>query len=131
MRSVGETLPSYMVPGAVVVLDAFPLNPSGKLDRKPLPEPVFEVAEFRAPMTPIEEIVAGIFAEVLGVERVGLDDDFFALGGNSLLATQVIARVWVRRSMPWFRCGLLFEASSVRGLAARGRVAHGTEPGRR
>src|SRR5690606_20049589 len=89
LDAVREVLPTYMVPAAVVVLDAFPLNTSGKLDRKALPEPEFEVREFRAPSTPVEEIVAGVFADVLGVDRIGADDDFFALGGNSLIATQV------------------------------------------
>ncbi|MEU4843322.1 non-ribosomal peptide synthetase, partial [Nocardia testacea] len=77
---LGRRLPSYMVPSVFVELDALPLNANGKLDRKALPEPVFEVLEFRAPSTPIEEIVAGVYAEVLGVDRVGADDDFFALG---------------------------------------------------
>nr|WP_246872197.1 amino acid adenylation domain-containing protein [Nocardia rhamnosiphila] len=90
---VSERLPAHMVPSALMVLDEIPLTPVGKLDRKALPEPVFEAREFRAPSTPIEEIVAGVFAEVLGIERVGADDDFFALGGNSLIATQVAARL--------------------------------------
>ncbi|MGQ5696463.1 AMP-binding enzyme, partial [Rhodococcus erythropolis] len=68
---VGERLASYMVPSQFVVLDALPLNASGKLDRKLLPEPVFEVAVFRAPVTAVEEIVASVFAEALGVDRVG------------------------------------------------------------
>ncbi|WP_226949864.1 non-ribosomal peptide synthetase [Rhodococcus rhodochrous] len=93
LDAVRSVLPSYMVPSAVVVLDAFPLNTSGKLDRKALPEPVFEVREFRAPRTPIEEIVANVYADVLGVDRVGRDDHFFDLGGNSLVATQVAARL--------------------------------------
>ena len=68
---VGERLASYMVPSQIMVLDALPLNASGKLDRKLLPEPVFETAVFRAPVTAVEEIVASVFAEVLGVDRVG------------------------------------------------------------
>ncbi|WP_420754129.1 AMP-binding enzyme, partial [Rhodococcus sp. O3] len=89
---VAAELPSYMVPTAWVVLDALPLNINGKIDRKALPAPQVVQREFRAPTTPVEQAVAAVFAEVLGVERVGLDDDFFALGGNSLVATQVTAR---------------------------------------
>ena len=116
--SLRAVLPSYMVPSLIMVLDALPLNASGKLDRKLLPEPVFEVAVFRAPVTAVEEIVASVFAEVLGVERVGLDDDFFALGGNSLIATRVAARLGqaLDAQVP---VRVLFEASSVELLAAR------------
>ncbi|GGF97249.1 hypothetical protein GCM10007304_09020 [Rhodococcoides trifolii] len=88
-----KAVPSYMVPTHFVVLDEFPLNASGKLDRKALPDPVVEAVAYRAPNTAVEETVAGIFGELLGVEKVGLDDDFFALGGNSLIATQVASRV--------------------------------------
>ncbi|ONM50457.1 non-ribosomal peptide synthetase [Nocardia donostiensis] len=93
LAAIGETLPAYMVPATIVALDALPLNPSGKLDRKALPEPTFATRAFRVPATPVEEIVAGVFGEVLGLNRVGADDDFFALGGNSLVATQVVARL--------------------------------------
>ncbi|MGW1743997.1 amino acid adenylation domain-containing protein, partial [Nocardia sp. NPDC001965] len=117
LDSLRDVLPVYMIPAVVMELDAFPLNTSGKLDRKALPAPVFESREFRAPSTPIEEIVAGVFADVLGVERVGADDDFFALGGNSLIATQVAARLGAALDTT-IPVRLLFEAASVSGLAA-------------
>ncbi|MBF6302980.1 amino acid adenylation domain-containing protein, partial [Nocardia amamiensis] len=115
---VRSVVPSYMVPTAVVVLDEFPLNTSGKVDRKALPVPIFEPVVFRAPVTAVEQVVAGVFAEVLGVERVGLDDDFFALGGNSLLATQLVSRVGaaIDARVPVRE---VFEASTVGALAAR------------
>ncbi|MGC0365272.1 amino acid adenylation domain-containing protein [Rhodococcus sp. 27YEA15] len=116
--SLGAVLPSYMVPSQIMVLEAFPLNASGKLDRKLLPEPTIEAAVFRAPVTAVEQIVASVFAQVLGVDRVGLDDDFFALGGNSLIATRVVARLGeaLDAQVP---VRVLFEASSVQGVAAR------------
>ncbi|MFE6862893.1 amino acid adenylation domain-containing protein [Nocardia sp. NPDC057668] len=112
------TLPGYMVPAATVVLDAFPLNASGKLDRKALPAPVFEAKAFRAPGTPIEEIVAQVFADLLGAQRVGADDDFFELGGNSLVATRAVARVNEALHAD-VAVRELFETSTVAGLAAR------------
>ncbi|NUS95007.1 MAG: amino acid adenylation domain-containing protein, partial [Nocardia sp.] len=115
---VGERLPSYMVPASVMVLDEVPLTPAGKLDRKALPEPAFEAREFRAPSTPVEVIVAGVLADLLGVEQVGVDDDFFALGGNSLIATQVVARLGVALNTH-VPVRELFEASVVGTLAAR------------
>ncbi|WP_460728693.1 amino acid adenylation domain-containing protein, partial [Nocardia heshunensis] len=117
LAALGELLPRYMIPSAVVVLDAFPLNASGKLDRKALPSPTFAGREFRAPATPVEEIVAGVFAEVLGVDRVGADDDFFALGGNSLIATAVVARLGAALGdrVP---VRALFESPTVTALAA-------------
>jgi len=114
--ALAKSLASYMVPAVFVVLDAFPLNASGKLDRKALPESVFEAREFRAPTSPVEEIVAGVFAEVLGVDRVGLDDDFFALGGNSLVATQVVARLGAALDAQ-VPVRVLFEVSTVEGVA--------------
>ncbi len=115
---IADELPAYMVPAALMVLDEFPLNASGKLDRKGLPAPVFEAKVFRAPSTPIEEIVAEIFADLLGAERVGVDDDFFALGGNSLVATQVAARLSKALNAE-VGVRTLFEAPTVGALAAR------------
>lgn len=117
-RAVGELLPSYMVPSSIVVLDALPLTVNGKLDRAALPEPEIRVREFRAPSSTVERNVAGVFGDVLGVERVGLDDDFFELGGNSLIATQVVTRLseFAEFSIPllW-----MFAGSTVEELAAR------------
>jgi amino acid adenylation domain-containing protein len=92
---VEARLPAYMVPAAFVVMDAFPRTTSGKIDRKALPDPDFTAAagDWVAPRTPAEQLLAGIFAEVLGVDRVGADDDFFDLGGHSLLATRLVSRV--------------------------------------
>lgn len=91
------TLPDYMIPAAFVRLGALPLTPSGKIDRKALPAPSAgpssAAADFIAPRTPAEELVAGLWKEALGVGRLSANDDFFALGGHSLLASQVLARL--------------------------------------
>jgi surfactin synthase thioesterase subunit/MFS family permease len=91
-----ETLPEYMVPAAFVELDALPLTPNGKLDRKALPAPVVTRdagAELVEPRNDTERLLVVIWKEILGVDTLGIDDDFFDLGGHSMLATQVVARV--------------------------------------
>ncbi|MGB7926381.1 MAG: amino acid adenylation domain-containing protein, partial [Pyrinomonadaceae bacterium] len=92
-----EKLPAYMVPTAIVLLERMPLTPNGKLDRHALPAPEQNRSEpgneYVAPRTPVEEILASLWAEVLRVERVGIHDNFFELGGHSLLATQLISRI--------------------------------------
>ncbi|MBF6327638.1 non-ribosomal peptide synthetase [Nocardia transvalensis] len=121
---LSETLPAYMIPASIMVLDEIPLTPVGKLDRARLPQPTFAAREFRAPSTPVEEIVADVFAALLvpGTEdnpgRVGVDDDFFELGGNSLLAAQAAARIGSALDVR-VPVQLLFEASTVAALAER------------
>nr|WP_307188631.1 amino acid adenylation domain-containing protein [Nocardia amamiensis] len=90
---VGEFLAGYMVPAAIVVLKLLPLTANGKLDSRALPAPEFRAREFRAPVTPAEAAVAAAFAEVLGVDRFGMDDNFFEHGGNSLIAAKLTARL--------------------------------------
>ncbi|HSF40783.1 MAG TPA: amino acid adenylation domain-containing protein, partial [Thermoanaerobaculia bacterium] len=124
-----ERLPSYMVPSAWVALPALPLTSNGKLDRKALPEPRQEGEDgFVAPRTPAEERVAAIFAEILGAERVGVEDDFFALGGHSLLATQIASRVHGVFGVE-LPVRAVFEAPTVEGLAAW--IERSARPGER
>nr|WP_240930806.1 non-ribosomal peptide synthetase [Rhodococcus sp. B10] len=120
--SAGRSVPEYMVPAVILVLDELPLGPSGKLDRKALPNPVFEVRQFREPTTDTEVAVARVFEEILGVPRVGLDDDFFALGGNSLVATQVVSRLGAALDAQ-VPVRAIFDVSTVEGLAA---LLHGS-----
>ncbi|MFD7719116.1 amino acid adenylation domain-containing protein, partial [Streptomyces sp. NPDC059814] len=91
---VGHHLPAYMVPSVIQPICALPLTPNGKLDRAALPEPTgLSATHVRPPRGALEEILAGLFADVLGVPRVGIDESFFALGGHSLLATRLVGRV--------------------------------------
>ena len=116
---LADRLPAYMVPAAVVVIDALPLTPNGKLDTRALPAPEYQdVAGYRAPANAVEEILAGIYAQVLGVERVGVDDSFFDLGGDSLSAMRVIAAI--NKSLDaGIAVRALFEAPTVAQLAPR------------
>ena len=116
-RHLRDCLPPYMVPSAFVEVPAFPRTPNGKLDAKALPEPATEAeTPYRAPSGPLEEVLAGIWAEVLGLERVGADDDFFELGGHSLSATRVVSRV--RRALETeLALRQVFEHPTVSGLA--------------
>ncbi|MFB7176086.1 amino acid adenylation domain-containing protein [Streptomyces sp. NPDC056257] len=92
-RRLERLLPDYMLPAYVLVLDALPLTPNGKVDYRALPEPALPASGGRAPRTPREEILAGLFAEVLGLDAVAADAGFFDLGGHSLLATRLVSRI--------------------------------------
>ena len=122
-----EKLPEYMVPAVFVLLDALPLMPNGKIDRRALPAPDRSRPEldkvFVAPRTPTEELLAEIWARLLDVERVGIHDNFFDLGGHSLLATQLVSRMRevFQVEIPLRR---LFEVPTVAGLAESIEVAH-------
>ncbi|WP_156426730.1 amino acid adenylation domain-containing protein, partial [Mycobacterium sp. IS-3022] len=125
--ALAERLPAYMVPAAVVMLDALPLTVNGKLDTRALPAPDYHnPLQYRAPADAVEEILAGIYAQVLGLERVGVDDSFFDLGGDSILSMQVVARA--RAAGLQCRPRDIFVEQTVARLA---RVADATdkEPG--
>ncbi|WP_312033851.1 MULTISPECIES: non-ribosomal peptide synthetase [unclassified Rhodococcus (in: high G+C Gram-positive bacteria)] len=124
-KRLEDILPSYLVPAAVVVLEVFPLTPSGKIDVKALPAPALESRAFRAPESEVQRAVVAVFADVLAVDQVGLDDEFFALGGNSLIATQAAARLSeaVDAHVP---VRMIFEASTVEALAEQVSSLPGT-----
>ena len=127
--ALGERLPAYMVPAAVVVIDSLPLTVNGKLDIHGLPAPEYQgIDHYRAPTSLTEEVLAGIYAQVLGLKRLGVDDSFFDLGGDSLSAMRVIAAV----NKSWdagLSVRILFEAPTVAQLAPRiGAAGFGLEP---
>ncbi len=121
--ALADRLPSYMVPAAVVVMDKLPLTPNGKLDTRALPAPEYAAGEYRAPANAVEEILAGIYAQVLGLERVGVDESFFDLGGDSISSMQVVARA--RAAGVLCRPRDIFVEQTVAGLARVSGVAGG------
>src|SRR6202022_2284673 len=125
--ALAERLPAYMVPAAVVVLAALPLTPNGKLDTRALPAPEYTDGDrYRAPANAVEEILAGIYARVLGLERVGVEESFFDLGGDSLSAMRVVAAINTGLDTG-LAVRAVFDAPSVARLAPR----IGAEAGRR
>jgi amino acid adenylation domain-containing protein len=115
---VAARVPEFMVPAVVVVVDELPLTANGKIDRRALPEPEFAGDVYRAPRNLREEILCGLFAEVLRVSAVGVDDNFFDRGGHSLLATRLVSRIRVALGVE-VPIRVVFECPSVAALAAR------------
>ncbi|MEG4421610.1 amino acid adenylation domain-containing protein [Microcoleus sp. LAD1_D5] len=126
-----DKLPDYMVPSSFIFLKSLPLTPNGKIDRQKLLAPAVKIPEvgqdYVAPQTPVEEVVAGIWAEVLGLERVGIRDNFLQLGGHSLLVTQIATRM-----RDTFQVELplrtLFESATVADLAHNLEIASQKAP---
>ncbi|ROM93494.1 non-ribosomal peptide synthetase [Pseudomonas brassicacearum] len=119
--ALAAELPEYMVPAQLMRLDEMPLSPSGKVDRRALPEPQWQVREHVEPGTALEQQIASIWREVLGQTRLGLRDDFFALGGHSLLATQIISRTRQACDVE-LPLRALFEASELGNFAEQVRL---------
>src|SRR5580704_16765287 len=113
-------LPDYMVPSAIVFLDRLPLTANGKLDRGALPAPQLRASVLRLARNPREELLCALFAEVLGLERVGIDDNFFALGGDSIVSIQLVSRA--RKAGLALTPRAVFEHQTVAGLAGAAGV---------
>ncbi|MGW4204344.1 amino acid adenylation domain-containing protein [Streptomyces sp. NPDC004726] len=125
--AIADTLPAHMVPAAVMVLDTLPVTPNGKTDLPALPTPDFaERVAGRAPEGAAEEILCALFAEVLGLERVGADDNFFRLGGDSITSMQLVSRA--RGAGVSFTAQDVFERPTAADLAPVARLGTGTEP---
>ncbi|HEY0227248.1 MAG TPA: condensation domain-containing protein, partial [Mycobacterium sp.] len=124
---LAERLPAYMVPAAVVAVESLPLTVNGKLDTRALPAPEYQDGggSYRAPSNAVEEVLAGIYAQVLGLERVGVDDSFFDLGGDSILSMQVAARA--RAAGVVCRPRDIFVEQTVARLAQVATVATGED----
>jgi hypothetical protein len=120
--ALSASLPDYMVPSAFVVLDRLPLTQNGKLDRRALPAPELDAARaWRAPRTAAETVLCSLFAEVLRLDRVGLDDNFFALGGDSIVSIQLVSRA--RQAGLLLTPRLVFQHQSVEALSAAADAA--------
>ncbi|WP_320773805.1 non-ribosomal peptide synthetase [Streptomyces sp. CRN 30] len=117
---LGERLPDHMVPTALVELDRLPLSPSGKLDAAALPAPEALTARRREPATEAEAVLLGVFRAILGSDDIGPDDDFFAIGGDSIVSLQVVSRA--RREGLGLSARDVFEGETVAGIAARART---------
>ena len=129
--ALAERLPEHMVPSAFVVLDALPLSPNGKVDRKALPAPgplAGAAGEHIAPATPQEELLAGLWQRVLGLDRVGTRDNFFEIGGDSMHAVRIVGLA--REAGHEIPLQQLFAAQTVEALARRLAADGGAGPAR-
>jgi len=122
---LAKVLPDYMIPSAFVTIDAIPLASNGKVDRKALPVPVFEVGMYVAPRSPMEAQLAARFAQVLGLERVSVEEDFFLLGGHSLLAARVLGEVESDLGIRESLAEVFMRRATVAALASAIESVHG------